>query len=92
MNIFWLKSGGAKAPPAPPAPPSLQKLDLPLGYFYNGLQVLQLEFQPRNKITLIYRFTDYIYLSNLFIAFNGCCFFFFFYYVVIFNLGIIVLN
>ena len=23
MNIFWLKSGGAKAPPAPPAPPSL---------------------------------------------------------------------
>ena len=24
MNIFWLKSGGAKAPPASPAPPSLK--------------------------------------------------------------------
>ena len=30
-----------------------QKLDLPLSCFYNGLQVLQLEFQPQNKITLI---------------------------------------
>ena len=30
-----------------------QKLDLPLSCFYNGLQVLQLEFQKQNKITLI---------------------------------------
>ena len=30
MNIFWLKSGGAKAPPpAPPAPPSLLKSVIP---------------------------------------------------------------